>query len=266
MGAGAAAAAAAGGAALGGYASYRGAGSAKKAQDRYALELNSARNDIRDAYSDAQKGWKDYIPELQQGITGNIDFANSLSQTGSRYNDYLQGAAQNALGLGYKKATESIAPQLKGETANLLETFRNETLPSARSAAIDSGAYGGSRDYLTRERLMKNTENQIVNQAAADISNQRAQTAALLGADASSVNNYLNTGTAANNLLTSAAEAQHAADMAKSNYLWNLAMQYGNTMGTSNAGQYSSINPFTYGVQGAIQGAGLGLGLYNSLK
>ena len=246
--------------AFGGYSSGK---AAKKAQNAYAAEMNSVRNDIRDAYKTAKEGWVDYIPELQQGISGNISFANSIADPSSVYNMYLRNQAAQSLGLGYNKATESIAPQLEGETYNLIKQTRDELIPAARSAAIDAGAYGGSRDMLTRERVQENLENQIVAQAAADIANQRAQTPALLQSDANMVNSYLNTGTAGNNLLVNAANQQQQADMAKTNYLWNLAMDYGNAMGSSQVGKQSSIVPWVQGLQGATQGAGFGLGLYN---
>lgn len=245
----------------GGLAGYASGKAQKKAENQYANEINSVRNDIRDAYSKAQEGWVDYIPELQQGITGNINFANQINKINSAYNQYLQNEAANSLGLGYQKATESIEPQLRGETYNLIEETRNNLIPAARSAAIDAGAYGGSRDMLTRERVEKNLENQITAQAAADIANQRAQTATLLGADANSVANYLNTGTAGNNLLVNAAQQQQQADMAKTNYLWNLAMNYGSAMGSSKAAMNSSVVPWVSGLQGATQGAGAGLKL-----
>lgn len=255
----------AGGAYLGSQSMGSQASAANKAQKLYYLDLISTRNQIRDAYKKAQEGWVDYIPEMQQGISGNINFANSIQAPKSSYNNYLNNAAANSLGLGYQKATESIAPQLEGETYNLLEKFRNETLPSARSAAIDTGAYGGSRDMLTRERLTKNVENQIVAQAAADIANQRAQTPALLQADANSVSNYLNTGTAANNLLINAANQQQNADMAKNNYLWQLAMDYGNAMGSQNTTTPASLSKKAYQIQGITSGLGWGMGLGNLL-
>lgn len=248
----------------GGLAGYSSGKAQKKADNALYNDVSGVRNQIRDAYADAQKGWVDYIPEMQQGITGNINFANLVNNPSSAYNKYLQNEAAQSLGLGYQKATESIAPQLYGETYNLLENFRNETLPSARSAAIDAGAYGGSRDMLTRERLTKNAENQVIAQAAADIANQRAQTPSLLAADAASVNNYLNTGTAGNNLLVNAANQQQQADMAKTNYLWNLAMDYGTAMGSSQTAKPSSVVPWVSGLQGATQGAGFGMGLYNA--
>ena len=251
------------GGALGGFAGYSSGKAAKRAQNAYAAEMNSVRNDIRDAYKTAKEGWVDYIPELQQGISGNISFANSIADPSSAYNMYLRNQAAQSLGLGYDKATESIAPQLEGETYNLIKQTRDELIPAARSAAIDAGAYGGSRDMLTRERVQENLENQIVAQAAADIANQRAQTPALLQSDANMVNSYLNTGTAGNNLLVNAANQQQQADMAKTNYLWNLAMDYGNAMGSSQVGKQSSIVPWVQGLQGASQGAGFGLGLYN---
>lgn len=242
---------------MGGAAGYASSKAKKKAENAYANELNSVRNQIRDAYGAAQQGWKDYAPELQQGIDQNISFANLLNANGSAFNNYLNKGAAQSLGLGYQKATESIAPQLAGETYNLIQNTRDELIPAARSAAIDAGAYGGSRDYLTRERVQNNLENQITAQAAADIANQRAQTASLLGADANSVSNYLNTGTAAGNLLVNLAEQQHQADMAKSNYLWNLAQQYGSVMGTK-AGMQSAEVPWVSGLQTGIQGAGWG--------
>ena len=250
------------GAALGGLAGYASGKAKRSAENDYAQEINSVRNQIRDAYSQAQEGWKDYIPALNQGISQNLGFADTLSS--GKFNKYLSGAAGNALGLGYQKATESIAPQLEGETYNLLKNFREETLPAARSAAIDAGAYGGSRDYLTRERAEQAAEAQVIAKAAEDIANQRAQTPALLGADASSVANYLNTGTAQGSLMTQLAEQQHEADMAKSKYLWDLAMQYGSAMGSGQAAMKSSVVPWVYGLQGATQGAGLGMGLYNA--
>ena len=246
--------------AFGGHSSGK---AAKKAQNAYAAEMNSVRNDIRDAYGKAKEGWVDYIPEMQQGISGNINFANMLANPSSAYSQYLQREAADSLGLGYQKATESIADQLAGETYNLIQQTRDELIPAARSAAIDAGAYGGSRDMLTRERVQENLENQIVAQAAADIANQRAQTPALLQADAAMVNSYLNTGTAGNNLLVNAANQQQQADMAKTNYLWNLAMDYGNAMGSSQVGKQSSIVPWVQGLQGATQGAGFGMGLAN---
>ena len=182
MGAGAIGAAVGG--VVGGDAGLAQGNAQKKADNAYYNDLIGVRNQIRDAYSQAQKGWVDYIPEMQQGITGNINFANSLKDPNSAYNKYLTGAAANSLGLRYQLATESIADQLKGETAGLIEQTRNELIPASRSAAIDAGAYGGSRDMLTRERLNKNLENQIINQAAADISQRRAQAAGLLGMDA----------------------------------------------------------------------------------
>lgn len=248
---------------VGGVAGWAQGNAQKKADNAYYNDLTGVRNQIRDAYSKAQGGWVDYIPEMQQGITGNINFANSLKDPNSAYNKYLTGAAANSLGLGYQMATESIADQLKGETAGLIEQTRNELIPASRSAAIDAGAYGGSRDMLTRERLNKNLENQITNQAAADISQRRAQAAGLLGMDANSLNNYLNAGTAGNNLLVNAANQQQQADMAKSNYLWQLAMDYAGAMGAGQTTKPSSVVPWVNGIQGAMQGAGFGLGMAN---
>lgn len=253
------------GSVVGAITGHSNAKSTNKANAVYAAELNGVRNQIRDAYAEAQKGWVDYIPELQQGISGNINFANQIAGRNSAYNQYLGNEAANSLGLGYRKATESIAPQLEGETYNLIKQTRDELIPAARSAAIDAGAYGGSRDYLTRERVQENLENQIVAQAAADIANQRAQTPALLGADANSVSNYLNTGTAANNLLVNAANQQQQADMAKTNYLWDLAMAYGSAMGASQAAYNKQANPWVAGLQGGYNGLGSDLKMISSI-
>lgn len=253
------------GSVVGAITGHSNAKSENKANAAYAAELNGVRKQIRDAYAEAQKGWVDYIPELQQGISGNINFANQIAGRNSAYNRYLGNEAANSLGLGYRKATESIAPQLEGETYNLIKQTRDELIPAARSAAIDAGAYGGSRDYLTRERVQENLENQIVAQAAADIANQRAQTPALLGADANSVSNYLNTGTAANNLLVNAANQQQQADMAKTNYLWDLAMAYGSTMGASQAAYNKQTNPWVAGLQGGYNGLGSDLKMISSI-
>lgn len=146
------------GSVVGAITGHSNAKSENKANAAYAAELNGVRNQIRDAYAEAQKGWVDYIPELQQGISGNINFANQIAGRNSAYNNYLGNEAANSLGLGYRKATESIAPQLEGETYNLIKQTRDELIPAARSAAIDAGAYGGSRDYLTRERVQENLE------------------------------------------------------------------------------------------------------------
>lgn len=246
---------------MGAAAGYASSKAKKKAENAAAWERNSVRNQMRTAYDEAQKGWKDYAPELQQGYDSLNKFANLLGQSGGAYSKYLDGAAANSLGLGYQKATESIAPQLEGETYNLIKSTRDELIPAARSAAIDADAYGGARDMLTRERVQENLENQIVAQAAADIANQRAQTATLLGADANSVANYLNTGTAQGNLLTNTAQQQHETDMAKANYLWNLALQYGQVMGAYNIGIKSSEVPWVSGLQGGIQGIGAGMKL-----
>lgn len=253
------------GSVVGAIAGHSNTKSENKANAAYAAELNGVRNQIRDAYIAAQEGWVDYIPELQQGISGNINFANQIARRNSAYNQYLGNEAANSLGLGYRKATESIAPQLEGETYNLIKQTRDELIPAARSAAIDAGAYGGSRDYLTRERVQENLENQIVAQAAADIANQRAQTPALLGADANSVSNYLNTGTAANNLLVNAANQQQQADMAKTNYLWDLAMAYGSAMGASQAAYNKQTNPWVAGLQGAYNGLGSDLKMISGM-
>ena len=254
------------GTAVGAISGYSNAKSQNKANNQMAWEVNSVRSQMRDAYDEAKKGWKDYAPQLQQGYDSLNNFANLLGQSGGAYSDYLGGAAANSLGLGYQKATESIAPQLEGETYNLIQNTRDELIPAARSAAIDAGAYGGSRDMLTRERVQENLENQIVAQAAADIASQRGQTAALLGADANSVANYLNTGTAQGNLLTNTAQQQHETDMAKANYLWNLALQYGQVMGAHNTYRNVQTNPWVSGLQGAYSGLGSDIKMAQNLQ
>lgn len=254
------------GTAIGAISGYSNAKSQNKANNQMAWEVNSVRSQMRDAYDEAQEGWKDYAPQLQQGYDSLNSFANLLGQSGGAYSKYLGDAAAKSLGLGYQKATESIAPQLEGETYNLIQNTRDELIPAARSAAIDAGAYGGSRDMLTRERVQENLENQIVAQAAADIANQRGQTAALLGADANSVANYLNTGTAQGNLLTNTAQQQHETDMAKANYLWNLALQYGQVMGAHNTYRNVQTNPWVSGLQGAYSGLGSDIKMAQNLK
>ena len=44
--------------------------------------------------------------------------------------------------------------------------------------------------------------------------------------------------------------------MAKSNYLWDLAMQYANAMGASQVAYNKQTNPWVAGLQGAYSGLG----------
>lgn len=151
--------------------------------------------------------------------TNYVKYGNALAPLDSSQFKEYQNQLLGSLGTGYKKATESIAPQLWGETQPLVDQYLQEILPSARSAAIDSGAYGGSRDMLTRERLTTDLQDTIAQQAAADIADQRAQYANLVGADASQLSTLLAA-------LTSKANLENA----QSDYLYNAALNYANAM------------------------------------
>ena len=51
---------------IGGAGGYASGKAQKKADNAYYQDLSGVRNQIRDAYADAQKGWVDYIPELHK--------------------------------------------------------------------------------------------------------------------------------------------------------------------------------------------------------
>lgn len=158
----------------------------------------------------------------------------------------------NTLGTGYQKATESIAPQLRGEVQPLVDEYLQDLLPTARSAAIDAGAYGGSRDLLTRERVLNNLNKEITNAAARDLSDQRAQYASLTGADAAQMAQMLSA-------LTAKTDLQNQY----SDYLYNAALNYANAMSGSGTMQTKStgldnllnIASTAANVVGAITGA-----------
>lgn len=166
------------------------------------------------------------ITAQTQGVLHNA--LNAVKQEYQPYNlnlldspaftDY-KNQLVGTLGTGYQKATESIAPQLKGEVQPLVNEYLKDLLPAARSAAIDQGAYGGSRDMLTRERVLENLNQEITNAAARDLSDQRAQYASLTGADAAQMAQMLSALTAKTEL-----ENQY------SDYLYNAALNYANAM------------------------------------
>ena len=167
------------------------------------------------------------------------------------FSDY-KNQLVNTLGTGYQKATESIAPQLRGEVQPLVNEYLNDLLPAARSAAIDQGAYGGSRDMLTRERVLNNLNQEITNAAARDLSDQRAQYASLTGADATQMAQMLSA-------LTAKTDLQNQY----SDYLYNAALNYANAMSGAGTMQAKStgldnllnIASTAANVAGAISGA-----------
>lgn len=167
--------------------------------------VGEARDAVRQGLSDLKKNY--------------ITYGDALAPLDSSQFQAYQNQLLGSLGTGYKKATESIAPQLWGETQPLVDQYLQEILPSARSAAIDSGAYGGSRDMLTRERLTTDLQDTIAQQAAADLADQRAQYANLVGADASQLATLLSA-------LTSKTDLQNQ----QSDYLYNAALNYANAM------------------------------------
>lgn len=167
--------------------------------------VGEARDAVRQGLSDLKKNY--------------ITYGDALAPLDSAQFQAYQNQLLGSLGTGYKKATESIAPQLWGETQPLVDQYLQEILPSARSAAIDSGAYGGSRDMLTRERLTTDLQDTIAQQAAADIADQRAQYANLVGADASNLATLLSA-------LTSKTDLQNQ----QSDYLYNAALNFANAM------------------------------------
>ena len=189
---------------------------------------------------------------------------NSLNTIQQNYNPYeldildspaftdYKNQLVNTLGTGYQKATESIAPQLKGEVQPLVNEYLNDLLPAARSAAIDQGAYGGSRDMLTRERVLNNLNQEITNAAARDIADQRAQYSQLTGADATQMAQMLSA-------LTAKTDLQNQY----SDYLYNAALNYANamsgagTMQTKSTGLDNLLNiaSTAANVAGAISGA-----------
>lgn len=211
-----------------------------KAQNK-AINANNAtvaqtQGTLNNALNTIQQNYKPYELDLLDS-PAFTDYKNQLV---------------NTLGTGYQKATESIAPQLRGEVQPLVDEYLQDLLPAARSAAIDSGAYGGSRDLLTRERVLNNLNKEITNAAARDIADQRAQYASLTGADAAQMAQMLSA-------LTAKTELQNQY----SDYLYNAALNYANAMSgagsmqTKSAGLDTLLNiaSTAANVAGAITGA-----------
>lgn len=254
-----------GGAALAGglmgkSAATKNAKSAQKAALLEYFEQQANRQKVKDQYTDTRKNWEKYAPQYLEGATAEGNLATSLAQGDSAWQQYLTNEGTGSLGLGYRKATESIMPELYGQTMPIIEDLQEKTLPYARSAAIDQGAYGGARDYLNRERLLEDAEDTVISQGLQDLQNQRAQTAQLLAADSESLNRYLNTALTSSQLqMQSAKDKQYTSD-----YLWNLATQFGNAVGIGYS-PYPSINPSAYGTQGFLNGMGSGISMASSL-
>lgn len=248
-----------GGAALAGgmmgqSAARKNAKAAQKADLMQFWENYNNRQKVKDQYKDTRNSWKNYSPDYIKGGEWEGDVARGIQDSGSTWQNYIQGAGTNSLGLGYRKATESIIPELYGQSMPVIENLQEQVLPYARSAAIDQGAYGGARDMLTRERLTEDAEDTIISQGLQDLQNQRAQTPALLGADTESLNRYLNASLAPAQTLMQSAQDRQYGDQG---YLWDVAQQFGNQMGTAkNVPIYSRINPSAYGTQGFLNGFG----------
>ena len=234
---------------------------AQKAQLIQFWEDYSNRQKIKDQYADTRKTWQEYSPQYLEGATMEGQIANQLSGENSAWQQYLNNEGASSLGLGYQKATESIMPELYGQTMPIVENLQEQVLPYARSKAIDQGAYGGARDMLTRERLVEDAEDTIISQGLQDLQNQRAQTPALLSADTESLNRYLNTALSPAQLtMQSAKDKQYTSD-----YLWDLATEYGSALGASTQSPYSSINPEAYAMQGGVNAFGSNLSMWASV-
>lgn len=248
-----------GGAALAGglmaqNAAKKNAKAAQKSEQMQFWENFLNRQKVKDQYKATKNSWKNYSPDYIQGGEWEGDVARGIQDPGSTWQNYIQGPGSNSLGLGYQKATESIIPELYGQSMPVIENLQEQVLPYARSAAIDQGAYGGARDMLTRERLVEDAEDTIISQGLQDLQNQRAQTPALLGADTESLNRYLNASLAPAQTLMQSAQDRQYGDQG---YLWDVAQQFGQQMGTaSNVPVYSKINPSAYGTQGFLNGFG----------
>lgn len=242
---------------MGQSAARKNAKSAQKAELMQFWENYNNRQKIKDQYNATRKSWDNYKNDYIQGGKMEGDVANQIAGQGSNWQNYIQGAGTGSLGLGYQKATESIIPELYGQSMPVVENLQEQVLPYARSKAIDQGAYGGARDMLTRERLVEDAEDTIISQGLQDLQNQRAQTPALLSADTESLNRYLNASLAPAQTLMQSATDQQYGDQG---YLWDVAQQFGNQMGvSSNVPVYSKINPSAYGTQGFLNGFGGGL-------
>lgn len=233
MGVGAAIAGGVGGLAQMAYKQTKNQNKAIKANNATVAQTQGVLNN---ALSTIQEDYKPYELDLLDS-PAFTDYKNQLIDT---------------LGTGYKKATESIAPQLRGEVQPLVDEYLQDLLPATRSAAIDAGAYGGSRDLLTRERVLDNLNKEITNAAARDLSDQRAQYASLTGADAAQMSQMLSA-------LTAKTDLQNQY----SDYLYNAALNYANAMSGSGTMQTKSsgldnllnIASTAANVAGAITGA-----------
>lgn len=239
---------------MGKSAASKNAKAAQKAELMQFWENYNNRQKVKDQYDATKSSWSKYSPDYIQGGEWEGDVAKGLQDQGSTWQNYIQGAGTGSLGLGYQKATESIIPELYGQSMPVIENLQEQVLPYARSKAIDQGAYGGARDMLTRERLVEDAEDTIISQGLQDLQNQRAQTPALLGADSESLNRYLNASLAPAQTLMQSAQDRQYGDQG---YLWDVAQQFGNQMGVANnVPVYSKINPSAYGTQGFLNGFG----------
>lgn len=239
---------------MGQSAAKKNAKAAQKAELMQFWENYNNRQKVKDQFAATKKSWNNYKGDYIQGGQMEGDVANQIAAPDSTWQNYIQGAGTGSLGLGYQKATESIIPELYGQSMPVVENMQEQVLPYARSKAIDQGAYGGARDMLTRERLVEDAEDTIISQGLQDLQNQRAQTPALLGADTESLNRYLNASLAPAQTLMQSATDQQYGDQG---YLWDVAQQFGNQMGvSSNVPVYSKINPSAYGTQGFLNGFG----------
>ena len=254
LGIGAAAIGSIAGGMMGKSAATKNAKAAQKSELMQFWENYNNRQKVKDQYNSTKESWKKYSPDYIKGGEWEGNVAQGIQDKGSAWQNYIQGAGTGSLGLGYQKATESIIPELYGQSMPVVENLQEHILPYARSKAIDQGAYGGARDMLTRERLVEDAEDTIISQGLQDLQTQRGQTSALLGADTESLNRYLNASLAPAQTLMQSAQDKQYGDQG---YLWDVAQQFGNQMGTaSNVPVYSKINPSAYGTQGFINGFG----------
>lgn len=239
---------------MGKSAATKNAKAAQKSELMQFWENYNNRQKVKDQYNSTKESWKKYSPDYIKGGEWEGNVAQGIQDQGSAWQNYIQGAGTGSLGLGYQKATESIIPELYGQSMPVVENLQEHILPYARSKAIDQGAYGGARDMLTRERLVEDAEDTIISQGLQDLQTQRGQTPALLGADTESLNRYLNASLAPAQTLMQSAQDKQYGDQG---YLWDVAQQFGEQMGTaSNVPVYSKINPSAYGTQGFLNGFG----------
>ena len=254
LGIGAAAIGSVAGGLMGKSAATKNAKAAQKSELMQFWENYNNRQKVKDQYNSTKESWKKYSPDYIKGGEWEGNVAQGIQDQGSAWQNYIQGAGTGSLGLGYQKATESIIPELHGQSMPVVENLQEQILPYARSKAIDQGAYGGARDMLTRERLVEDAEDTIISQGLQDLQTQRGQTPALLGADTESLNRYLNASLAPAQTLMQSAQDKQYGDQG---YLWDVAQQFAQQMGTAqNVPVYSKINPSAYGTQGFLNGFG----------